>query len=245
MPGISVSSSSTQSSCSAPTGTASGAASNGTSPYTYLWNNGQTAQTATGLAGGNYTVTITDASGCIATQTVTVTQQAGPTASASASVQLISLGGSSSLTATGGGTYLWSPATGLSCTTCANPIATPSQTTNYCVTVTDANDCTDSTCLMITVDIPCGVIFIPNAFSPNGDLDDDFECVMGNCITSMHITIYDRWGEKVFESSDQKTCWDGTYKNKPLDTGVFDYYLDAELMTGEKIHQKGNISLMR
>src|ERR1051325_10901917 len=150
MPGISVSSSSTQSSCSAPTGTASGAASNGTSPYTYLWNNGQTAQTATGLAGGNYTVTITDASGCIATQTVTVTQQAGPTASASASVQLISLGGSSSLTATGGGTYLWSPATGLSCTTCANPIATPSQTTNYCVTVTDASGCIATQTVTVT-----------------------------------------------------------------------------------------------
>ena len=112
----------------------------------------------------------------------------------------------------------------------------------------DANGCTDSVCITVyveTPEIPCGTLYIPNAFSPNNDLENDQECVIGNCIESMHIIIYNRWGEKVFESSDQTICWDGTHRNIALDAAVFTYHLQATLTSGEKIHKKGNISLMR
>ena len=242
---LTVSISSTQSGCSANNGTATATASNGSPAYTYSWSNGQNAQTATGLAAGTYTATVTDANGCTKTQIATVTQTPGPVATANASPTLVTAGSSSTLTATGGGTYQWSPATGLSCTTCANPVATPGQTTNYCVIVTNANNCSDSACVLITIDIPCGNIYLPNAFSPNNDLENDWECVMGNCVSTMHIIIYNRWGEKVFESSDQNLCWDGTFRGKQLDSAVFDYHLEVTLLTGEKIFKKGNISLLR
>lgn len=241
---------STPTGCSANTGTATANPASGTTPYTYSWSNGQTTQIATGLAAGTYTVTVTDANGCTQTQTISVTQTAGPSASATASQTTIQLGGNSQLTAAGGGTYSWYPNTGLSCTTCANPLATPSQTTTYCVVVTDANGCSDSACVTIAVDFPCGSLdlslLVPNACSPNGDSMNDELCVPLNpCIKSFVIKIYDRWGEKVFESDNLSNCWNGTVNGKPVNSAVFVYYLDAELINGENFSQKGNISLLK
>lgn len=242
---ISVSATSTQTSCKVNDGTASASASNGIVPYIYNWNNGQTASIATGLGAGVYSVTVTDANGCIRTQTVSVTQISGPIVTANTSASSISPGGNTSLTATGGGTYLWSPVNGLSCSTCANTAATLDQTTSYCVLVTDANTCTASTCITIMVEEPCGSIYVPNAFSPNNDLENDMECVMGGCVEYMYIAIFSRWGEKVFESSDQKVCWDGTYHNKLQDAAVYNYYLRVTFTNGKKVSKKGNISLVR
>ncbi|TAL58732.1 MAG: T9SS type B sorting domain-containing protein [Bacteroidetes bacterium] len=249
--GLNAAITSTQTGCTVNNGTAAASVSGGTSPYTYLWNpSGQTASTATGLGAGNYSVTMTDASGCTQTQTVSVTQTPGPTAAVTASAINISLGGSSQLTATGGGTYSWSPATGLSCTTCPNPTATavaPSGAggLTYCVFVTDVNGCKDSVCITINVEIPCGDIFVPNAFSPNNDGKNEMECVLGNCIETLKFSIFDRWGEKVFETTDPKICWDGIYKGKLMNTATFVYYLEAVLANGEQINKKGNISLIR
>jgi gliding motility-associated-like protein len=111
--------------------------------------------------------------------------------------------------------------------------------------VTDTNGCTDSTCLTIRVDIPCDELFVASAFSPNNDGHNELVCLRGNCIQTFYFSIYNRWGEKVFESSDQKTCWDGTYKGKLENTAVFMYTLDVLLTSGEKISRKGTISLIR
>ena len=91
----------------------------------------------------------------------------------------------------------------------------------------------------------CGDLFVPTAFSPNGDSYNDVECVYGKCIKSMLFSIYDRWGEKVFETNDQTKCWDGTYKGEPLNPAVFVYTLEASLSTGETKSLKGNIGLVR
>ncbi len=91
----------------------------------------------------------------------------------------------------------------------------------------------------------CGQTFVPNAFSPDNDGENDMECVYGKCIKSMYFVIYDRWGEKVFETTNKSQCWDGTYKGKEMNTAVFVYYLKANLTTGEEVIKKGNISLMR
>jgi len=242
---VTLTTSSTQTGCTTNNGTSTVLATGGITPYTYLWDNGQTTQTATGLDAGAYSVTVTDANGCTQTQTENVTQTPAPIAAVYALPTTIMQGDSSILTATGGITYQWSPGTGLSCYTCTNPIATPMQTTIYCVFVTDSNGCTDSTCIEITVETPCGEIFVPNAFSPNDDGSNELECVMGNCIQTFHFVIYDRWGEKVFETSDINRCWDGTYKGKLMNTAVFVYFIKATLTTGEKVTKKGNISLVR
>ena len=102
-----------------------------------------------------------------------VTLVTKPIASLSANVTITS-GPSTILTAVGGGTSSWQPLTGLGCTNCASPIANPTQTTPYCVEVSDNNGCKDTACVMLKVETPCSGIVIadltvPNAFSPNGD----------------------------------------------------------------------------
>lgn len=237
--------------CDAPNGTATANPTGGTGPYTYLWTNGQTTQIDTGLGIGNYSVLVTDANGCSQTQTVSIAQAIPPVALATATPTGFVLGGSSQLLATGGTTYAWSPTTDLSCSDCANPVATPQQTTTYCVVVSDStNHCEDSMCVTIYVEIPCtsGGLekLMPNAFSPNDDGTNDKFCIPNNvCIQTFELRIYDRWGEKVFQTTSMTECWDGYYKGEPLNKGIFIYYFDAVLTTGDEFHRQGNISLIK
>lgn len=251
---LSVSVTSTQTSCSVDDGTTTAFPNSGTSPYSYSWSNGQTTSVATALGSGNYTVTVTDANGCTAVSAANVTSVVGPSVNVIASLSTITLGGNSQLNATGGGSYQWSPATGLSCTSCSNPIATPGSTTIYCVIATDTNGCSDSACVTINVDILCGTFYVPNAFSPNADgEDDDFHVYIGrpDCILSFDLRIYNRWGEKIYETTDPTFAWNGAYNrgtlknDKPAETAVFVYEMNVEFSDGNKKLLKGNISLMR
>jgi gliding motility-associated-like protein len=121
---------------------------------------------------------------------------------------------------------------------------------NYSVTVTDTNHCTiadDYT--VIASDVPCEtpviVLYLPNIFTPNGDGENDVLYVRGSGIKELSLTIYDRWGEKVFETTDQAKGWDGTFRGKNMDNGVYVYYLKARLVNDKEIIRKGNITLAR
>lgn len=94
-------------------------------------------------------------------------------------------------------------------------------------------------------DVICGDLFFPSIFSPNGDGLNDEQCVLGNCIQSARWAVYNRWGEKVFETEDKNACWDGTFRGNPLNTGVYVYKLTAVLLNGEIVNQKGNLTIVR
>jgi len=95
------------------------------------------------------------------------------------------------------------------------------------------------------------ILFIPNSFSPNGDGVNDVLFVRGSGIKVMNLKIYNRWGEKVFELStvnyqlSTNKGWDGTYKGKELNAGVFIWYAEVEFDNGDRIYKKGNVSLIR
>lgn len=235
------------SACTDNTGMVSVTTSGGTPPYSYQWNpTGGTASSATGLGAGTYSCLITDANGCTGTVSASVIIYPPVVADAGTDITIES-GTSTQLTATGGTQYNWSPAQGLSCTDCQSPVATPDATTTYCVLVTDANGCTGSDCTTITIDVACGELFVPNAFSPDGSNHPENEklCVYHKCIKTMEFSIFTRWGEKVFTSDSQSECWDGTYKGKALNTGIYVYFLNATLIDGTKVERKGDISLIR
>ena len=197
-----------------------------------------------GTAGvGTHTITYTIAGACGGSETIDIVVNPNSNAGISPPVT-IEYGTSVDLIATGGGSYTWSPDESLSCNDCSDPLASPTETTTYCVTVNNSG-CIDTACTIVTVDYNCGDVFVPNAFSPNDDNSNNLECVYGSCITKMHFRIYDRWGELVYESSNLNACWDGTFKGKDLSTQVFVYLLDATLITGEEVSLKGNISLIR
>jgi gliding motility-associated-like protein len=137
---------------------------------------------------------------------------------------------------------------GLSCTDCFDPIASPLGTTTYCISSINAFGCYASDCVVITVDTLCKDLFIPNVFAPiNGghQENDCFRLYGTDCISSMSLSIYNRWGEKVFETSNKNECWDGNYRGETLNSGVFIYYLNADLITGESLNKQGNITLFR
>jgi len=227
-----------------------------TANVTYNWSgpgivSGGTTNNPTVNAAGTYTVTITDPiTGCTNTATATVVVTPSPTASVSADVTIIQ-GAPTTLTASGSTNYVWTPTTNLNPTTGNTVVASPTITTTYCVEVSDNNGCKDTACVTVTVELPCPEnenLDVPNAFSPNKDGVNDEFCLQGweSCIENFSILIYNRWGEKVYESKDPNFCWDGTYRGKELDAQVFVYQLKARFINiNEPIIKKGNISLIR
>jgi gliding motility-associated-like protein len=92
---------------------------------------------------------------------------------------------------------------------------------------------------------PCGALFVPDAFSPNKDGQNDILYIRGTCTNMMDFVIYDRWGNKVFESENINNGWDGTYKGRPMNTGTYVYYLKATMQDGSSLNKHGNITLVR
>ncbi len=147
--------------------------------------------------------------------------------------------------AQGGQSYKWIPSGGVACDTCPNTTANPATTQKYYLQITDSNGCTLLDSVLVTVLDTCATVFVPNAFSPNGNGHNELECLYGGCIQSLDFAIFDRWGNKVFETNDPTKCWDGTYNGVLMNTGEFVYYLNATLNNGKTINQKGNITLIR
>lgn len=210
----------------------------------YVWNTGDTTSSiiVSPATPTTYTVTATNSCGSD-TATVTVGINTSPTVGAQ-SDQTIVLGGNANLLATGATSYVWSPASGLGCFVCTSTTASPVVTTTYMVIGTDANGCTDTAYVTITVDANVSV-FVPDIFSPDGNGANDVLFVRGSGIDEMLFRVYDRWGQKVFESSTQTEGWDGTMAGKQLNAAVFIYTLDGTFSTGETFSRKGNVTLQR
>jgi gliding motility-associated-like protein len=214
---------------------------------TYSWSSGETTAGINPSVPGTYSVIVTNGS-CSDTAVASVTVSPPPNATALSNVIIIQ-GQSTNLTATGGVTYIWDNSMAGSSIT-----VSPTVTTVYCVTATDNNGCTDTACVTVTVEKCTGTLYLPNAFSPNNDGDNDSLQVyykVPQCIESLKLIIYNRWGEKVYETNDPAFRWDGIYNSGMLQntfTGgheVYAYYLDVKLVDGQAISQKGNISLLK
>lgn len=206
----------------------------------------------TNTAPGTYTVIYTvNAANCVmaGTGSAVITIQANPVLSISSSTTII-IGEQTILSATSSAnTYTWFPGSYLSCSDCAAPTASPVETTVYCIRTTDGV-CTNTACITVSVESLCegdNGFFLPNAFSPNGDGNNDVFCVQGKnrCISSFQMMVYDRWGEQVFECSDLSTCWDGTYKGKVLSPDVYVYYIKARDQNQKELVKKGNVTLLK
>ena len=235
---------STNTNCVACTGTGTVTTTGGSSPYTYSWNTNpiQTTQTATGLCEGNYTATVADVDGITTTVTVTITELNNVTATVDANQVIVSVGDSTQLIATGGGIYSWFPTSTLGCTDCPNPMATPEETTDYCVVVTDTSGCSDSACIKIIVE---NGIFIPNAFTPDQDnLNDVFKPSIIEA-HNYNFLIYNRWGEMIFETSNANEGWNGYYKGKICEGGVYVYKINFIDNTNKAHQYIGKVTLLR
>lgn len=146
-----------------------------------------------------------------------------------------------------GVTYSWTPANAVSNPAAAAPTATVNATTIFHVTVSDGI-CSHTDSVKVTVhELVCDDpdIFVPDAFTPNGDGSNDALFVRGRNIASLELKVFDRWGELVFATEDQGKSWDGTYKGRPVDPAVYVYWLTVKCRDGQDFFHKGNVTVIR
>ena len=211
----------------------------------------------TGLAGKDYSVVVRDNNGCIATRKITVGEPEELFVTAkkdSVGPDTLTMGNRVELyytLQTLSGTYPritginWTPSLALTCSDCARPKATPYVTTLYEVELTYHKSCKSTSKINVPVYDPLD-FFIPSAFSPgNGDGLNDRLYLYGNGVKKMSLIIFNRWGEKVFESDHETIGWDGIYKNEPQPSGVYSFSAEVEYLNGEKRTKKGSITLVR
>ncbi len=159
---------------------------------------------------------------------------------------VINIGQTAPITASGSTYYNWYPNDGsVACPTCSSTVAQPSITTEYIVIGSNSSVCSLQDTILVRIKNVCGDFFVPTAFSPNGDGLNDMINVHGFCIKSYKLQIYNRWGEQIFETQDKTMSWDGSYRGKGMDTGVYIYRAEGETLNGNQFSVKGNITLLR
>jgi len=227
---------------------------NGSGAGSFSWSPGKTLSDSTianplalPLMTTNYILTVKSGP-CSGSDTVNVIVIPALLPSITRDTVIVS-GQSVQLSAGGGSNYLWTPSDGLSDTTQANTTASPLTTKTYIVLVSDAKGCAaiDSVTVTVLDKSFCGreSIYVPSAFSPNGDGENDVLYVRSLCLYSLEFRVFDRWGELVFHTENAEVGWDGTLRGVHMDMAVFHYTLEAQTITGVKISKKGNITLMR
>ena len=231
---------------------------------TYLWQPGSTLTDSTihnPIAFPNtttiYTVTIstilgTDTCKSNLTTSVNVFPFTYNTSSITVSAYTLTLGQTSTVTLNGFssmGSLTVTPFANVAILSNTVIAITPTKTGEYTVYFTDQNGCEHilKTIFVEVITNICneGVVYLPTAFTPNNDGINDVLFIRSNFITEVYLTIYDRWGEKLFETNDIKKGWDGYFKGKLLDQGVYGYYMTFKCNNGEESFKKGNITLMR
>lgn len=232
---------------------------NGINAIDYQWSpathviGGTTADSLVVFANQNltYTVVVENQFGCRDSTTASINiTNLTPPLNITAQPDSIYVGQTAQLQATSNPNYLytWVQDSTLNAWNVANPIAAPTVTTTYYLTVTQGTNCFNTDSVTVYLRPPlCGdpLIFVPSAFTPNGDGLNDMLYVRGNNITELFFVVYDRWGERVFETSDLGLGWDGTFRGKPLPPDVYGFYLRCVCEEGQSYFHKGNVSLLR
>jgi len=230
---------------------------------TYAWTNNLPAipnPTVSPASSTTYTVTVTNQYGCTETAnafvdvlTVTVTVEID-------GKDTICAGQSTILKATAGGnagmyTYSWLPAGSLTGADTAEPVAMPTATQTYTVTVTGDGVCSATASVTVHfMETQCAepYIFVPKAFTPNNDGNNDFFRVRGTDqvgIRRIYFIVYNRWGEEVYKTEQPiHQGWDGTFRGKEATPDAYGWYLEVDCEDGDNViryKNKGNVTLLK
>jgi gliding motility-associated-like protein len=150
--------------------------------------------------------------------------------------------------------WKWTPNNGISCDTCQTIWIKPKKTQSYNIAISDKNNtCKKNANIVIRVKQGCNV-FIPTAFSPNGDgINDVFTVYWDNCVKSIkRFAVFNRWGNLVTSQNDlvinnisERAVWDGTMSERPVSVDVYAYFLEVEYVDGTFEVLKGDVSVVR
>jgi gliding motility-associated-like protein len=131
----------------------------------------------------------------------------------------------------------------LMCHFCSTITVSPEEATCYLLKSDLGNGCRDmdTVCVHVMKD---ELLYIPNSFTPNGDGLNDVFLPVGYGLTEIRLSIYDRWGHRIFTSNKDNTGWDGTSNAKLCEQGVYIYQLEAKIATGTSLMRTGHVALL-
>lgn len=225
---------------------------------TFQWTNPTTAPNSLSSTAGaqvtaaptvgvhNYVVKSTNDRGCEDIDSVTVTVIPKPIITATYHDTTIKIGESIILSATGGVDYNWDPIVRINNHETASPTVNPIKPTMYHVTGRNEMGCPNYDSVWVNIDYN-GNLFIPNAFTPNGDgLNDEFG-IMNIAFEKLHnFQIFDRYGKEVFQTQDWNKKWNGKYNDADdAPNGVYFYHIQIGQYNSEMKTYKGDVSLIR
>ena len=235
-------------------GSISLAVSGGTPSYQYTWSNGSTTAMISSLPAGVDNVTVTDARGCTLDTSFILINDSAFSVAINPDTATINEGDIILLTVqqvinNGAGpisSILWTPASNLSCSDCEQAQAAPFVTTQYMITVTTDSGCVSTAHAVITVN-PQHQLYVPNVFTPNADGINDYWEIYGykKAWVFCEAQVFDRWGEKVFESDDINFQWDGTFRGTMVQPGEYVYTIRIAFVDGSSTGNKGTITVIR
>jgi gliding motility-associated-like protein len=208
----------------------------GRGPYILRWN-----------TSGTKTITLAvDIDGCTDTQRHEVVVNPIPDVKILNKPEAVCIGDKIFLEATGGVKYEWSPEDSMLHTPEGRLYVQILKPSVYAVTVTNEFNCIDSASINYAIVEPCCNFAYPNAFTPNADgRNDKFRVITYGNQREFELSIYNRWGQRVYYGIDSKQGWDGTYGGKPCDAGTYFYYVNALCFTGHQETTKGTVILVR
>ncbi len=221
--------------------TASGATS-------YTWSTGSNATSINFVPSTSTVVTVTGQSGnCVGSTVVPIVVNPNPVISVTSNSTDVDINTNIQLNAFGGLSYTWSPASSVSNPYISNPTANMYQTTTFCAEGINTYGCRDTACVQVRVN-KCGSVKVPNIFSPNGDNINDEFCVLGiSClnIKEYQMIIYNRWGEKIFETNNWNVCWLGTYDGEVISDNSVVYYIRIVEDNGTETILTGDVTIVK
>lgn|GEM_PF-321497 len=191
----------------------------------------------------DYTVYITDQYGCKDSQNVNVQVYPLAVLEMPESVNIYPGESYQLLSNTNALYFQWFPPSGINDPTLSDPTFNPEVRTRYFVTATTEHGCEIKDSIDILVNE--SVIDVPNAFTPGNDLNGKFKAVNRGIYKLNNFSVFNRWGNKVFSTSNINEGWDGTYKGTPQPMGVYMYIIDAQSESGKRFQQNGNVTLIR
>ncbi|MCO6496439.1 MAG: gliding motility-associated C-terminal domain-containing protein [Chitinophagaceae bacterium] len=206
----------------------------------YLWNTGATTRTITVKGTGVYSVVVTDINGCKGGDTVKINRiLRSPSRFLPGDTAICSYGELTISPDAPFRSYKWS-------TGDFSPAITITEPGLYWLEVKDGNGCIGSDSIIVRKKDCMQGFFMPNAFTPNRDgRNDKIRPLLFGKVISYRFSIYNRWGEKVFTTTDLSQGWDGVYKYKDQDNGVFVWVCYYQVEGEEPQMKKGTLTLLR
>jgi gliding motility-associated-like protein len=220
----------------------------GWSPPNGLSNPASLTTTARLRTTATYVLTTVNGLGCVTHDTVTVKVNPQVIASAGRDTAIV-VGQILQLHGTGGANYVWTPPTGLDNPHIQNPKGVYDgsfDSIRYSLTVTDTTGCGDEATVLVKIFKTNPRIFVPTAFTPNGDGKNEFVAPIAVGISKIdYFRVYNRWGQMVFETSVNGKGWDGRLGGQPQATGTYVWIVQGTDYLGKVVFDKGTVTLIR